>query len=71
MLIIAISELSATRKIHAIHSATQSKVKGILCNPSLSDSEYNAINRTLSDFGYLFKIQVIDGQEIFTLKEIA
>lgn len=71
MLIIAISELSTVRKIHAIHRATNSKVKGILCNPPLSDSEYNAINRTLSDFGYRFKIKAIDGQEIFTLKEIA
>ena len=71
MLIIAISGLSAIRTIHAIHSATNSKVKGILCNPSLSDAEYNAINRTLSDFGYRFKVKAINGQEIFTLKEIA
>lgn len=71
MLIIAISELSAIREIHAIYSATNSKVKGILCTPSLSDAEYNSINRTLFDFGYRFKIQVRDGQEIFTLKEIA
>ena len=71
MLIIAISELSAIRTIHAIHSATNSKVTGILCNPSLSDSEYNELNCILSDFGYRFKIQAVDGQEIFTLKEIA
>lgn len=70
MLIIAISALSTTREIHAIHSATNSEIKGILCNPLLSDSEYNAINRALSDFGYRFKVQEINGQEIFTLKEI-
>ena len=71
MLLIAISALSTTREIHTIHSATNSKVTGILCNPSLSDAEYNAINRTLSDFGYRFKVKAIAGQEIFTLKEIA
>ena len=71
MLIIAISELSAVRKINVIRSATQSKVTGILCYPSLSDSEYNLIKSSLSDFGYRFKIKTIDGQAIFTLKEVA
>ena len=71
MLLIAISELSTVRKIHAIHRATNSKVTGILCQPPLSDSEYNAIHRTILDFGYHFKIQVIYGQEFFILKEIA
>jgi hypothetical protein len=71
MLIIAISALSTTREIHTIHSATNSKVKGILCGSALSDLEYNVINRTLSYFGYRLKTKTVDGQEVFTLKEIA
>lgn len=67
MMLIALTDLSATSKVIGITQYTHEVISGILSNRDISNKEMEGIMASMRDFGCSLTIQFEQGETTFTL----